>query len=148
MTSVALATVGAFDIDDAMVQDMAVAWPKINKLSLIGDVTPLDSEISLAGLMPLAEHCPKLKSLTLAFDARSVPRKAPPSLAHRRLSHINVMNSPLQDRDAVAAFLNNIFPNLRRLVSSADKKEHDDNPWAEVSDLIASFKSARTQAAA
>lgn len=115
---------------------MAVAWPKIKELSLVGDSTPLDSGITLAGLLPLAEHCFKLESLTLTIDARSMPREAAPPRVRGHVTTMHVLNSPLQDPSGVAAFLSNIFPNLWCLVSSADEQGYAENPWREVSELV------------
>jgi hypothetical protein len=67
-----------FDLTDAEIKDMAMAWPNLEELSYWqyqyrspeGLITAVP-KTSLRGLLWLATHCPKLHSLTFPFYSSS-----------------------------------------------------------------------------
>lgn len=149
LLSVRLETIGTFDINNFTVAKMAVSWPNIYRLSLVGEAT-LKPTISLAALPPLAKYCPRLNSLTLAFNATLVPRAKPVQRFHSPLKVLDVLNSPINDSGYVAAFMSDIFPNLNSVVAFGktatplnDEQKRQVNLWKEVRGLTRIFASVR-----
>ena len=57
-----------FDLDDAVLERVARAWPHIEVLEL-GPGTQGDTRVTLAALVPFARHCPHLHTLGIPLDA-------------------------------------------------------------------------------
>lgn len=151
LTTVRLTTTGAFDIDNRTVADMAIAWPNISYLALVGGAASMPT-VTLAGLLPLAKHCPKLCSLMLAFDATEVSIGEPSPKIHNSLRNLQVLNSPLNSSARVAAFLSDIFPSLDRVatwdvvtVFPLEEDQINADLWNEVEDLVGIFALVRAQ---
>jgi hypothetical protein len=103
-------------IDDSLISDIADAWPRLRALRFC-DLQEHDehTKVTVFGLLPLS-NCAYLKSLTISLDS-TIPdtqtfRKADGTFYNGSLSHLAVGNSPIEDPEAVAAFLSNVFPNL------------------------------------
>ncbi|KAJ7174790.1 hypothetical protein C8R46DRAFT_990837 [Mycena filopes] len=63
-----------FHLDDTQVENLASAWPRIKILQLRPHSScRLPPRVTLEGVYAFAKHCPSLKSLTIAFDATTVP---------------------------------------------------------------------------
>jgi hypothetical protein len=110
----------------------------------------------LAGLIPLAQHCPCLEFLALVFDATLVDphakEKPGAGISNLALVELDVVQSPIDSAAAVASFLSAIFPNLQ-VVSSREEGRNvliQDGEeiflaWASVGELVQVISSARAQ---
>ncbi|KAI1786374.1 hypothetical protein LXA43DRAFT_1110108 [Ganoderma leucocontextum] len=65
-----------FDINNATLERVAAAWPKLTVLGLGPAHEATTSKVTLDGLIPLARGCLRLKRLGLTIDA-AVPMEAP-----------------------------------------------------------------------
>ncbi|KAH9945538.1 hypothetical protein B0H21DRAFT_744843 [Amylocystis lapponica] len=97
------------DFDDDALATLAAALPQLHTLKLIPDYyAGKVSRVTLAGLIPLFQHCRGLHTLRLALDARSavgLPATLPEGLKEVRLTALDVEDSPIVSPEAVAAFL-------------------------------------------
>ncbi|KAJ7803747.1 hypothetical protein B0H14DRAFT_3883841 [Mycena olivaceomarginata] len=98
--------------------EMAHAWPRLRTLDLCPGCQSARYEprATLAGLVPLAQHCPDLESFALVLDARLVDphAKEKPGAGISNLSPVtlDVVESPIDSSTAVASFLSAIFLQL------------------------------------
>ncbi|KAJ7762498.1 hypothetical protein B0H16DRAFT_1213726, partial [Mycena metata] len=98
-----------------------LAWPQLQKLDLSPRCQPAHyvPQVTLAGLIPLAQHCPDLVSLALVMNATVTDphskEKPGGGITNAALTDLEVVESPLSSPGAVASFLSAIFPNLRRV---------------------------------
>ncbi|KAH9945516.1 hypothetical protein B0H21DRAFT_744747 [Amylocystis lapponica] len=113
MTNLRVLTVSVeslgFDLDDSDLATIAAALPKLDTLHLRSDFhTDRVPLITLAGLVPLFQHCRSLSSLTLAVDARgeiALPGTPTAGGGAWQLLRYFVQESPIDHPEAVAAFL-------------------------------------------
>lgn len=155
LTNVHLNPCGPVDLDDAGVEEMAMAWPNITDLFVEGNIEPSHPpRVTLTGLTPFARYCKDLHSLTIAFDATVIPPSQPePQISSESLLSLHVKYSPIAHPPQVAAFLSDIFPNLAGIENSGgsmrtgdEVPETDiDKMWTEVEALIGVFAAVRTQ---
>ncbi|KAJ7461136.1 hypothetical protein FB451DRAFT_1269062 [Mycena latifolia] len=111
------------DLDNAVLKEMARAWPRIESLSLPPDndyrVSP---RVTLEGIYAFAKHCPHLEELAMAFDATVVPKMKVNGRKRFRASQaslyeLDVASSPIGILRPVAKFLSAIFPNLETITT-------------------------------
>ncbi|KAJ7782571.1 hypothetical protein DFH07DRAFT_791174 [Mycena maculata] len=159
LVEVAVVAGHGIDLDDAFLEEMALAWPQLQKLDLSPGCQSARyvPQITLAGLIPLAQHCPSLASLALVMNATDVDpfvkEKPGRGITNRSLVDLNVVESPLTSPGAVASFLSAIFPNLQRVTTRDEMARNplspdwDDNMfhWSTVSTLVQVISSARAQ---
>ncbi|KAJ6533444.1 hypothetical protein DFH09DRAFT_1284445 [Mycena vulgaris] len=103
-----------FDLDDVVARDMARAWPRIEALSL----SPENSHRIPEGLYALANHCPRLRNLHIAFHATIVPNikvDGTNRILHCSLQRLDVAHSAIGKPRPVAKFLSTIFPQLETI---------------------------------
>ncbi|KAJ7919551.1 hypothetical protein B0H13DRAFT_1988642 [Mycena leptocephala] len=116
LIEVRLAHPVGFNLDDAMMHDLARAWPQIEVLGLTArPYRHVPSRVSLEGLYAFAKHCPHLRILALTFDATVVPKlrdNGKKRVTQRSLCHLNVAASPIRKPERVAKFLSAMFPCL------------------------------------
>ncbi|KAF8531489.1 hypothetical protein JB92DRAFT_2825031 [Gautieria morchelliformis] len=98
-------------ITDADVETFASRWPSMVALYLNDEPLWLETPgLTLAALLSLTEHCPKLEELGLYVDAT----KPPPSLSvptpFAQLRILDFGTSPIEDENTVAIFLSRICP--------------------------------------
>ncbi|KAJ7510555.1 hypothetical protein B0H11DRAFT_2269181 [Mycena galericulata] len=121
----------AFDLDDDMMLEMASAWPQIVtlelKVSAGGYAGTLPPEwlangrprFTLAALAHLAQHCPRLQTLELTFDATVVPSSWEPctqtTLTALHVGHSRITQTAISP---VATFIGAIFPALRSVTAN------------------------------
>ncbi|KAJ7354487.1 hypothetical protein DFH08DRAFT_854973 [Mycena albidolilacea] len=108
------------DTPDALDRILPVDWfhPLLSCANLTEVSAGYAPRTTLAGLLPLAQHCPRLESLALVLDAtRTDPEILRDGISNCALARLDVVESPLSSPGAVAAFLAAIFPNLQ-VVSS------------------------------
>ncbi|KAK7008544.1 hypothetical protein R3P38DRAFT_3591251 [Favolaschia claudopus] len=118
LSSVQLLYPYRFDNED--MHAMATAWPKLETLELTSP-RQNDPSITLRALLSFASHCPKLESLQICLDARSVPSLAlddDPYPLHPTLRRLFMEESPITHAKAVAAFISCLFPNISFVHSS------------------------------
>ncbi|KAJ6545407.1 hypothetical protein B0H19DRAFT_1075722 [Mycena capillaripes] len=128
LTLVEITVRDGYNIDNAIISDMACAWPHIEQLSLIS----MGSRgCTLLALVSFARHCPRLWGVSIPLDFSSIP---PPvnGVVQETLWHLGWdLNTPVDagTSKSVAEFLASIFPNL------TDVGEHHGH-WVEVENLI------------
>ena len=115
-------TCGCLGLDNDDLKQMALFWPRLQKLSIEPDLGSRSdpSDITLDGLVPLLEHCPDLCALSLVLDASFVTMPHPPTrpgggVSNHKIVAITVGLSDIEDPVLVAAFLSDILPNLREI---------------------------------
>lgn len=143
------------NLDDVVIRDMALAWPRLTHLWL--DPTgrwPIPSRVTLNGLIPLAEKCPQLRKLGIPVNANismpfsGVAVRPGRGRVNYQLRAIMVGNSYISSSYDTAAFLSDIFPNLRRVDSWLDFTEEEGmykSRWNEVGKLVPCFTQVRMQ---
>ncbi|KAJ7144146.1 hypothetical protein C8R44DRAFT_865126 [Mycena epipterygia] len=96
LENVSLQSPGGFDLDDALVLEMARA------------------RVTLAALRSFAYHCPKLVSLGIELDAGTVPapHEGGEQNVQTELTLLTVGFSPISNPSAVASFIFDIFPEV------------------------------------
>ncbi|KAH9851819.1 hypothetical protein C2E23DRAFT_829238 [Lenzites betulinus] len=126
LESVTVRAEGRYLFDDNDLNAMAAAWPSLRVLELGPNNAdgPPKPRATLLGLVALAKGCPDLCSLTIAFDASlnripSARWELRPGLGfeQRTLTTLSVGRTAVDDPIAVAAFLSDVFPALRRIYS-------------------------------
>ncbi|KAG6840117.1 hypothetical protein C0991_008877 [Blastosporella zonata] len=125
---------------DAEFERMAVAWPHLRSLRLLGSSGIPKATIS--SLQSFAIHCPNLHSLSFAFDARQFKLPSPSvdePISFSKLHTLDVQDSPVDDSLLLGRHLDRIFPNIIGI-------EGTDNPkiWAEVLTTINNLLLARS----
>ncbi|KAJ6602393.1 hypothetical protein DFH09DRAFT_447427 [Mycena vulgaris] len=148
LVSLILEPFDGFDLDEAVLHDMAHAWPSIGKL-VLGVSGPEQDEnrarIPLRAVLPFALHCPKLQTLGVVFDA-TVPLAAEvgaPKGGHRVLRRLLVGPSAITEEGVadVARFLAGVFPDLDNVVCAEWHGQAE--VWGRVGKEIAQFSAAR-----
>ncbi|KAJ7652852.1 hypothetical protein DFH06DRAFT_1330940 [Mycena polygramma] len=115
-----------FDIDDATVEDLARAWPRLKTLRLQGGdeyVRPI-SRVTFRGIQAFGRYCPRLNYLNIPFDASLVPHEVDIK-PHENLFLLHVADSFISDPEAVASYLYTLFPNLGHIATSRSGKDVD-----------------------
>ncbi|KAJ7670357.1 hypothetical protein B0H17DRAFT_1209353 [Mycena rosella] len=121
-----------WDLDDALVGDIARAWPNITALYTSSSPHPHPPHavrrLTLAALRPLAFHCPNLRRLALDMDARFPPSTDPTAEAQSpqtTLAVLSVGYSPIRRSTLVADFIFNIFPALMNVYGQTIEEDED-----------------------
>ncbi|KAJ7889760.1 hypothetical protein B0H13DRAFT_2341344 [Mycena leptocephala] len=149
LTTLALQIPGGFDLDDAIVLDMARAWPNLRSLDLIPeDAVPGDRQVSLTSLRALVEHCPMLAFLAIEITALAIPAaKMDGRRTNLGMTHLYVGYSPISDPSSVATFLLEIFPNMTHMgnisMSTPDASRFG-RLWKRVEELLAEKRGTLT----
>ncbi|KAJ7670152.1 hypothetical protein DFH06DRAFT_941528, partial [Mycena polygramma] len=115
LTKLELANDYVFALSDALVLEMALAWPKLQWLHLLSrdPGTASDPAVTLAALCIFAQHCPALKVLAIDISARTIPPLDGFDFAVRpALETLLVGYAPIDDPSAVAEFILAVFPNV------------------------------------
>jgi hypothetical protein len=123
------------NVDNALIKDMALAWPQLRQLDL-GSMScwGAPSKVTLEGLVPFCNNCPDLQVLGIAFNV-SVPiiytavdplRKG---ASNEQMHTLQVGHSRIDAMQvrAVAAFLSRLYPNLVEIACGGIGI--DDEPW-------------------
>jgi hypothetical protein len=105
-----------FVLDNAFIGDVASSWPLLRTLALRGP-WPKPHKITLEGLLPLAQKCPRLTHLDLAIDGTVPPPwtqiRPGNGVSNSALLHLGVNESEVQNEEEVAAYLSDIFPRVK-----------------------------------
>ncbi|KAI5886808.1 uncharacterized protein SCHCODRAFT_02590127 [Schizophyllum commune H4-8] len=124
---------GASDINDADCETFARWWPSLRIFHLKAS-RRFDECVgcTLDALLPFAEHCPDLQSLTLPINATKSPPLIRQPLENSSLTCLDVLHgAEIMNHRQVALFLYELFPNLEEIRLS--KEESDDEEKAETS---------------
>jgi hypothetical protein len=143
----------ALDLDDNDVACIAQAWPCLTSFSIRPTkYIMVPSRLTLRALIPFVKYCPKLETLSIKINATIIDdyeEKPGKGLYGDRLQKLNVFDSPIDDPARVAAFLSDIFPNVRNISSTVRGAEMPvvGPKWDEVERLIPVFAAVRRQEA-
>ncbi|KAK7014368.1 hypothetical protein R3P38DRAFT_2545004 [Favolaschia claudopus] len=99
-------------MDDNFVQEMAIAWPALEELSIFCSYRPSDSPTPLA-LVSLACYCPHLHHVGLNVDATRIPLFVVPPIPRQIQCAVvrwTVGFSSIEQPDAVAKLLSAFVP--------------------------------------
>ncbi|KAJ7824992.1 hypothetical protein B0H14DRAFT_2369216 [Mycena olivaceomarginata] len=100
---------------------MARAWPRLESLCLAtGTDRPHPSSMTLLCLRAFAKHCHELTSLTITFDATTVPPlddSPEATVSQSRLSSLDVGTSPISDPFTVAQFMSGLFLSMENIAT-------------------------------
>jgi hypothetical protein len=108
-------------LDDYLLNDMAKAWPMLERLFIANPLSRSSPKATLNGLVPFSKHCPHISILHLSLDATEIPPSA--STAHASRHEFRegprkdlVLSIPassgIRDATAVASFLSSLFPRI------------------------------------
>ncbi|KAJ7485195.1 hypothetical protein B0H11DRAFT_2018435 [Mycena galericulata] len=144
-------------LDEALLRDMAAAWPRMEKLVLgvsgsESGTTPRPTLVSLRALLPFAVGCPNLQTLGVVVDARlPLPLAELGDLTVKRaggraLRRLLLGRSEISETDAgiseIARFLNGLFPCLEEMVCA--RREHElADTWRRVGEAMCRLATAR-----
>ncbi|KAL1699159.1 hypothetical protein EV121DRAFT_216811 [Schizophyllum commune] len=106
---------------DADCAQLPVWWPRMHFLYL-RNMSLGSKPLTLAALLPFAEKCANLRTLSLLLDALITLPEIPPSLSPpSMLEYLGVITSPIarEGVDGVARFLAALFPKLRSVHASS-----------------------------
>ena len=157
--------IGGFRIavDDPLVQDMSMAWPKLVSLTVgeYCDVRDAPHLVSLSSLAFFAHRCKHLEALTLPVNTNVPlpPLSQVPSipfafgLSDSPLKTLEVGYSTISNPAAVAAYLSDLFPDLACISNEwrdifrflDNESEEQFRRWEEVERLIPTFVDVRFQ---
>ncbi|KAJ7435786.1 hypothetical protein B0H11DRAFT_670908 [Mycena galericulata] len=130
LRDLAITTSIGFDLDDTALAGLAREWHNLRTLELRVSFRPVSSRITLISFHTLAQNCPQLETLSLVFDATSipVPPVGTPRVSQQSLTTLNVASSPISASSPVARFLSGIFPSLDYITTD---REDEDNSSPE-----------------
>ncbi|KAG1842682.1 hypothetical protein C8R48DRAFT_780953 [Suillus tomentosus] len=121
LSSVKFIDIGKYCLDDAFIEDVAVAWPDLRTLTFASNV-PGEYQVTLTSVLSLATRCKSLHDLHLTFDATPFPTlpRAPdgnPELwtTQTTLCKLHVGHSKVSEASRLHLFLAVLFPNLADL---------------------------------
>jgi len=106
-------------LDDHLLDDMAKAWPMLEKLSITNSHLRIPSKATLNGLVPFSKHCPHIATLRLQLNATKVPAPDNSTDASRDESREGdrtvvllciQATSDISDPPSLMSFLLNLFP--------------------------------------
>ncbi|KAG6916887.1 hypothetical protein DXG01_004796 [Tephrocybe rancida] len=131
------------ELDDEWFKDAAPSWPHLESLNFYG--TAGKPRSTLAGMLPLLQHCPQLHTYNLGVLA--IPFDT--TLSHcwsgnRGITEMRFAYSPLNYNDAsnVSLCILLMFPNLKCLSYSIQHEEEErDDGWEKVLELFYTRKS-------
>ncbi|KAJ7118310.1 hypothetical protein C8R44DRAFT_190855, partial [Mycena epipterygia] len=124
-----------FDLDDTDLSDMARAWPALESLDLQGRSKSMP-RATLQSLRMIAQYCPRLHTLRIAFDAIIPPPTDETSehVSQHSLTSLHVEESGINPRTLpIAHFLSRIFPNLNIISTAREYDDDDDEFEADIS---------------
>lgn len=158
LTSLKLETLCTYDLDNAAIKEISVAWPLLETLDLsireCGWEIP--SKVTLPGLVPLLRNCPNLALLGIVVDATVLPisstRLPGAGVRNTSLESLWLADSKITRPSLVASFLSAVAPNIEQIVSwntpllsGRNGKDKYMKRWKEVQRLVRQFALVRRQ---
>jgi hypothetical protein len=140
------------DLDDSWIAQAALAWPLLNFLSLLNETRttstlPNQFRITLAGLIPLIKHCPRLHCLSMRIDAQPVSTNLMEGARNTCIRTVNFQGSLISHPRKIFRSLIQMFPNLTSVTGqmprpsgvpvSPDESRYNRH-WDEVAGLLRS----------
>ena len=132
------------DLDDNDIASIARAWPRL-KLFILHSAHTIRPRLTHHALLPFSRHCPELEILAMVIDTTRVGKcgeKLGRGSWGRSLRELIVYNSPIYHSSRVAAFISDIFPNVRAISSDNGYRE-----WNAVQMIIPVLTEVRRQEA-
>ncbi|KAK6969447.1 hypothetical protein R3P38DRAFT_3243229 [Favolaschia claudopus] len=127
-------------LDDSMMDELARAWPYLERLFIAGHCRDFELETShrtVESLVSLAHFCPRLDTLALIIDASRVPVGFYMGITHDRLRYWRPLESRLGSAHRAAEYLWAVFPYVAIRTG--------DDEWAEVGTLIMELQNNQTE---
>jgi hypothetical protein len=144
-----------FKIDNDFVEAAATAWPHLRILELGRGGWGWggrSTNVTLAGLILLARHCPDLTRLCIVVDATVVDHPVDILVPNTKFKVLDLGDSMIDDPAAVAACLSEIFPHLTSISSwnvpvmgqtATEVRMKYSGRWDEVARLLKIFAEVR-----
>jgi hypothetical protein len=149
LTFVDLSLREGIDIDDAGMEELAKAWPRLQSFSMMTRLTlELKPRVTLAGLIPLAKYCRNLSMISVNVNACEVTiSKSRPGkgIINAECDSLCIGDSPIEHPVAVAAFLSDIFSEIPEILKFNGDDVDESSKWSQVVQLIPTFTSIRLQ---
>jgi hypothetical protein len=123
---------------DIWYNEAAAAWPRLEYISISSpNQGTIKAEMTLAGLIPLAKHCPKLKYIRLRLDAQpfDVTQIDRDEFSNTHIDNLCLQTYIIPSPREVYLSLNAIFPNLL-YVFQASRYKSLSWPWDNVNHLL------------
>jgi hypothetical protein len=121
-------------LDDAWLLNAALSWKSLRRLCLGADceqTVKTGTNFSLAGLVPLVKHCPKLHTLCLSFHARAVHPDSIDGVCSRNIQSLTIgWDSTILSPPEVIRSLLTLFPDLKKVI--VEEGVADLKAWEEV----------------
>jgi hypothetical protein len=138
------------EVSDDDVACIAKAWSQLQTFT-IKPTRPVPTRLTSHALISFAKHCPELESLSLTINAAPVDNyeeKLGDGMC-RRLRELHVNDSPVDNPARIAAFISDIFPEVRKIIVSVPNEDPEGKKrkWEEVERLIPIFAAVRKQEA-
>ncbi|GBE80117.1 hypothetical protein BKA93DRAFT_823649 [Sparassis latifolia] len=135
-------------LDDDALRGMALAWPQLGSLNLIGTRSRgAQTAVTLDALVTLVRHCPHLVTLQIPLSAahtQMTPGRRPGGgYVNGNIQSLHLDASSAGDAAEVAAFLSDLFPNLRMIRPYVTGEPSLD--WKLLEKLLPTFAAVRTQ---
>jgi hypothetical protein len=123
LTHVEISAPAGFDLDDATIADMVRAWLHVQTLKFHASNFHVQSNVTLAGLLSLAQYCLQLSHLELSLDASTVSQWEAQKMNTKRvrqsrLTSLYMFNSPIASPLAEVVFLSNVSPKLSHVYTN------------------------------
>jgi hypothetical protein len=115
--------------------DAAVAWPLLETISISppNSTGPLKAKITLAGLIPLVQHCTKLESVKLHLDAQPFDPTQVNDISNLKIRRLCLETyTRLSPRDVFLSLIK-IFPNLEDVYQGSSFAR---GLWDEVNHML------------
>jgi hypothetical protein len=148
LTIIEIQVPSGYDLEDAIVAEMAHAWPNLEEFGLRSR-SNYQPRCTLLSLHAFSRHCPRLWTLAITIDASSVPPNpigSSDSFPQDKLKCLNVLSSCTSDTcvAAAAAFISSSFSNLTQIITdegylwedgdTAGRARHQ--RWKEIERLV------------
>ncbi len=139
------------NVDDDDVACIAKAWSQLRMFAM-RPKKPVPTRLTSHVLIPFAKHCLELEELSLTINAATpdnYEEKLGDGMCNRKLWKLGVNDSSIDNPGRVAAFISDIFPEVRKIVVSIPDgdPEGKKRKWEEVERLIPVFAAVRKQEA-
>ncbi|KAG0707365.1 hypothetical protein DFH29DRAFT_897056 [Suillus ampliporus] len=142
LKTIKFVAMGQYCLDDAFIDDAAVAWPDIQELWFASEETHTTT-VTFGAMLSLASRCRSLRVLHLTFDATQKPTLPhrtdsddPPNgnlwLKQTALRKLYVGHSKVLKEALVPFVLALVFPNLVDISSYQTPGISDHVPWQQV----------------
>ncbi|KAG5349938.1 hypothetical protein C0989_001195 [Termitomyces sp. Mn162] len=140
LTELDLSTYHGFDLNDGLIQEMVIAWPKLQIFRLASackSPSDLMPPLTLSSLIPFAQYFRCLSLLAITINAHVVLNTTTAiKISNHTLHTLDIGLSPITSVvvPQVAALLSDLFPNLTKILNHRRYFREDEQPPYESSD--------------